>query len=106
MGFWKLKIHAAKFNIGQCFWAQGEYALGHNDITYNSKTPPTLPGKWPEGPSVHTMLEYGGGLQQQPYRQTAIYSVDKVQFVALGCKYRRTLEISTHTVQYIDLCNM
>lgn len=25
-----------QFNIGQCFWAQGEYALGHNDITYNA----------------------------------------------------------------------
>ena len=60
MFFWKLKINAAQFNKAQCLWAQEEYPLGHNNITYNSKTPPTLLGKCLEGHWINALLEYGG----------------------------------------------
>lgn len=53
MVFWKLKIHAAQLNIGQGFWAAEDYALGRNDITYNSWRSPALKRKRPEAPRLN-----------------------------------------------------
>lgn len=102
MGFWKLKIHADQFNIGQGFWAQGEYALGCNDITYsirNSKTSSPLLKKWLDGPWINPMLEYGEVEQHHNITERAIYSVDTVQFVAQAVNieirtvYNNTIEL-------------